>query len=170
MPVPGPRTQGGPLEGYRNPHGETPDRFHGRPAVPLMIAGRSPGTMQRNLRGNVLGAGQVRMLWRQAVNYLAAAEPFGWTTNGGDFSSSRPFGVTRALRYLTRSFYAGAGEDNTRLNELHTVVIPRVRSKAVTTPAGAKRSGPTVRNRLTSFGSRVTPINQASGSAQGDGQ
>ena len=161
MPVPGPRTQQRPDEGYRNPDGETPDRFRYGVFHPVAQPGRSPATMEETLRGCVLAAGQIRQLWRQAINYVAPAEPFGWTTNGGDFTypSSKPQGITRALRYMARSLYVQGGTDSTRLSELHTVVLPRVRSKTVTVPGGAKRSAPTVRNRLTSFGSRVTPLN-----------
>jgi hypothetical protein len=34
-----------------------------------------------------------------------------------------------------------------------------VKSKPVTIPAGGVRNRPTVRNRITSFGSRVPPLN-----------
>ena len=160
MPVPGPRTQFGPLPGYRNPEAQSPHRFHEAPYVPTLELGRTPGTMERTLRGCVLAAGQVRMMYRQAVGYISAAEPSGWTTNGRDYLVPRPFGVTRALRYLARSFYVAGGTDNTRISELHTVVLPRVRSKPITVAGGSVRSRPTVRNRMSSFGSRVTPINE----------
>jgi hypothetical protein len=127
--------------------------------------GRSPGVMERTLRGCVLAAGQIRKLWRQSVTYYAGQAPYSWTDNRPapgrpSYRAEHGFGITRALRYRTLSVYAWGGADNSRLSELHTVVLPRVRSKPVTTPAGAKRTAPTVRNRLTSFGSRVTPINE----------
>ena len=162
MPVPGQP---------RNPDGETPFRFHRIPGVPLAVAGRSPGTMRTSLRGNVLAYGQVRQLWRQTINYLAAQSPVSWTANtpgrGGPGTNARGFQITRALRYMARSFYVAGGTDNTRLSELHTIVVPRVRSKQVTVAGGSKRSQPTVRNRLTSFGARVQPINARVRAADG---
>lgn len=158
-----PRTQQGPLPGYRNPEGDSPVRFNnwGRPA-PVAQEGRTPGLMQTNLRGNVLGAGQIRRLWRQAVNYIPAPPPYSWTINGSLVNplSARGFQISRALRYMTRSVYMGSGIDNTRFAGLHTVIKPRVASKPVTLGAGQVRTRPTVRNRITSFGSRVPTINQ----------
>jgi hypothetical protein len=121
--------------------------------------------METTLRGGILAAGQVRRLWRQAVQYIPASPPFSWTANrpgrGGPLpGASEGYEITRGLRYLTRSLYMPGGADNTRLSELHTRVTPRVRSLPVTTAAGSVRSRPTVRNRLTSFGSRVEPINE----------
>lgn len=161
MPVPGPRTQFGAVPGYKNPDGEGMNRTNhwGRPA-PVAQMGRTPGLMYINLRGNVLGHGQIRRMWRQAVNYMPAAAPFSWTANGPDASRYPPaVGVTRALRYMTRSVYMGSGIDNTRFAGLHTSIYPKVRSKPVTLGAGQVRTRPTIRNRITSFGSRVQPIN-----------
>lgn len=163
MPVPGHRTQHGPDPGYRNPLGETSNRFNLwlRPA-PIAQEGRSPGFMQTTLRGCVLGAGQIRRMWRQSVNYFPAQPPYSWTANGhlSDPNAAHGFQVTRALRYMTRSVYMGSGIDNTRYAGLHTVIKPRTHSKPVTLGAGQVRTRPTVRNRVTSFGSRVPTINQ----------
>jgi len=165
MPVPGPRTQSRPLPGYANPGGEELDRFRLEPPRPTLQPGRTPGTALVSLRGNMLAPGTVRRLWRQSVDYVSAQSPYSWTDSAPspgrpEFSAPRGFGITRALRYMTRSTYIGAGIDNSRFGGLHTKIHPRVRSKAVTTPAGAVRGRPTVRNRLTSFGSRVPPLNQ----------
>lgn len=165
MPVPGPRTQHGPDEGYRNPDGELPLRFRLPEPRFVFDSGRSPGTMEENRRGNVLAAGQIRTLWQQTAQFFAAQAPFSWTANrpgwgGGANEQDGGFGITRALRYMARSVYLPGGTDDTRLSELHTLIPPRVRSKAVTIAAGSVRSRPTVRNRLTSFGSRVDPINE----------
>jgi hypothetical protein len=174
MPVPGPRTQYGPDPGYTNPGREVPTRFNmwGRPA-PVAEMGRTPGLMEITLRGNVLGAGQIRRLWRQSINFIAAQAPYSWTSstpNPGDPDRPAPgLAITRALRYMTRSVYMGSGIDNTRFYGLHTQVLPRVRSKPVTVGAGQVRTRPTVRNRITSFGSRVPAINQpVVGAEQGD--
>lgn len=168
MPIPGPRTQHGPDPGYRNPENAAPTLFNhwDRPG-PVWWPGRSPGTMVLTLRGNKLGFGQIRRLWRQSVNYTAAFPPFSWTD--GDPSFSPPTGangITRALRYMTRSVYIGGGVDHSRYDELHTVIRKQNAYKTVTVNAGQKRSAPTVRNRLTSFGSRVPPLNQAVSAAQ----
>lgn len=167
MPVPGPRTQSGPDPGYRNPGMEQPTRINlwNRPG-PIWWPGRTPGTMTFSLRGNVLGPGQIRRLWRQSVNFMAAQPPYSWTANGNSFSPPHGVGITRALRYMTRSVYERAGSDNTRFAGLHTQVLQtgRVRSTNTTHPtvgAGQVRARPTVRNRMTSFGSRVPPLNQA---------
>lgn len=164
MPVPGPRTQDRPVPGYSNPDGEQPTRMNQwkRPG-PVTEPGRSPATMVLSLRGNVLAPGQVRRLWRQTVEYVAPAGAFSWTHNAP--APGRPirlpygFGITRALRYMARSVYVAGGTDNSRFGAMHTTVTPHVRSKPVTVGAGGVRNRPTVRNRLTSFGSRVTPLN-----------
>lgn len=164
MPVPGPRTQQGPDPGYTNPHGQVPTRTNlwGRPA-PVAQMGRSPGLMGVTLRGCVLGAGQIRRMWRQSVNYIAAPAAYSWTASAPDARHPAvdypAVGLTRALRYMTRSVYMGSGFDNTRYEGLHTSIRMRVRSKPVTVGKGQARSRPTVRNRNTSFGSRVPTIN-----------
>lgn len=168
MPIPGPRNQFGALPGYRNPDMEQPDRFnHWDRPDPVIQPGRSPGTSIITLRGCVLAAGQIRRMWQQSVNLIPAQIPYSWTRNGeGGQQTAPPVGVTRALRYMTRSVYAGAGIDNTRYEGLHTAIPPRARrsihSKGgrVTLAAGSVRSRPTVRNRVTSFGSRVPTLNQ----------
>lgn len=162
MPVPGPRNQFRPLPGYTNPHGEEPDRFNrwGRPA-PVAKMGETPGLTYIDRRGMILGAGQIRKMWRQSVNLIGAPPAYSWSANGPDhITGARGFQVTRALRYMTRSLYMGSGIDNTHFYGLHTAIQPKVRSQPVTLGAGQTRSRPTVRNRVTSFGSRVPPLNQ----------
>jgi hypothetical protein len=167
MPVPGPRNQYGPDGGYRNPDGEQTDRFnHWNRPGPIWWPGRTPGFMQISLRGCVLGFGQIRRMYRQSVNLIPAQGAFSWSDNGNDQSAGPPVGVTRALRYMTRSLYMGAGIDNTRYDGLHTQIIKQNTYKTVTVGAGNSRSRPTVRNRMTSFGSRVPTLNQASSAAE----
>lgn len=145
---------------------ETPDRINlwDRPD-PVIVPGRSPGMSIISLRGNVLGPGTVRRMWRQTVNFIAAPAAYSWSSSSPAGASVPPVGVTRALRYMTRSFYMGAGIDNTRFAGLHTAIEPRSRrsphaqGKRVTVAAGSVRSRPTVRNRMTSFGSRVPTLN-----------
>lgn len=163
MPVPGQP---------RNPLGQTPTRFELE--TPRFVGYSGPSIdganvalafVQVSKRGLVLAFGQLRHVWKQRVGYIPAADDFSWTMNGPPtnltgMSAARGFQVTRALRYWTRSLYFGAGSDNTRLSELHSVVVPRVRHKPITVGAGQMRGRPVTRNRLTSFGSRVPPLQQ----------
>lgn len=173
MPIPGPRTQSGPAEGYRNPDNAEPVLFNHwlRPA-PVYWPGRSPGTSLISLRGCILGAGQIRRLWRQSVNLIPAQAAYSWSENApapgrGIVSPIGGVGITRALRYLTHSLYIAGGTDNTRYAALHTVVRKANAYKTVTVNVGQNRNRPTVRNRLTSFGSRVPTLNQQVAAAEG---
>ena len=171
MPIPGPRTQWRPLPGFRNPGNDTPDFINlwNMPG-PVWWPGETPGTMVVTLRGNRLAWGQIRRLWRQAINYQAASAPFSWTSNSptpGQGSLDYPgFHITRALRYMTHSVYAQGGLDNTRFPGMHERVVMVNRGKAPTIGVGQKRNAPTVRNRLTSFGSRVPTLNELSADSQ----
>lgn len=117
--------------------------------------------MVLSLRGCVLAYGQIRRMWRQSVDMIPAQAPYSWTDNGNPVSPPGGVGITRALRYMTRSVYAAAGNDNTRFLGMHTVVKKQNVYKTVTVNAGQKRNQPTIRNRITSFGSRVPTLNQA---------
>jgi len=167
MPVPGPRTQTGPDPGYRNPENANPTFFNLwlRPA-PVRWPGRSPGMSIISLRGCVLGAGQIRRLWRQSVDLIPAQGAFSWSRNGPDGSSLPGMDITRALRYMTRSIYVAGGTDHTRFDALHTRVVKQNTYKTVTVGRGQSRNRPTVRNRLTSFGARVPTLNQQVMAAQ----
>lgn len=169
MPVPGPRIQTGPIPGYRNPENAAPTLFNhwDRPG-PVWWPGRSPGTMFLTLRGNKLGFGQIRRLYRQAVNYNGAGfGPFSWTDGGKTAGTGGGLDITRALRYMTRSVYIGGGIDHSRFDELHTLITRQNVYKTVTVNAGQKRNVPTIRNRVTSFGSRVPTLNSAVRAAEG---
>ena len=162
MPIPGPRNQFGPAPGYRNPDNEGLTFFNqwNRPG-PVWWPGRSPGFMTITLRGCVLGYGQIRRMWKQSIDFISAQAPYSWANNGPTNSPVVGVGITRALRYMTRSVYMGQGIDNTRYEELHTYVGKQNAYKPVTVGAGQKRGQPTVRNRMTSFGSRVPTLNQS---------
>lgn len=169
MPVPGPRVQTGPVPGYRNPENAAPTLFNlwDRPG-PVWWPGRTPGTMFVTLRGNKLGFGQIRRLYRQAVNYTAAGfGPYSWTDGSKTAGTGSGLDITRALRYMTRSVYIGAGLDHSRYDELHTVIARKNVYKTITVNAGQRRTAPTIRNRVTSFGSRVPTLNNAIRAAEG---
>lgn len=175
MPVPGPRTQQRPLPGYTNPDGDLPDRTNLwlRPG-PISSPGRSPATMILNLRGNRLAPGQIRTLWRQTANMIAAQAPYSWTDSapapGAPVATPPGLDITRAIRYMTRSVYAQEGTDNSRFAALHTQIEQRHNYKPVTVNAGTVRNRPTIRNRLTSFGSRVPSLNSRVSAAASDDQ
>lgn len=171
MPIPGPRTQFGPLPGYRNPEGREPTLFNQwmRPG-PIAWPGRSPGFMTVTLRGCILAAGQIRRLWRQSVNLIPAQNPYSWTENGPITEHHEGVGITRALRYMTRSLYIAGGTDNTRYAAIHTVIKKKNAYKVVTVGRGQTRSRPTTRNRMTSFGSRVPTLNQQVAAAEKTGE
>jgi len=171
MPVPGPRTQVRPDPGYRNPEGREPNLFnHWLRPGPVLWPGRSPGLSVISLRGCMLAAGQIRRLWRQSVDKIPAQAAFSWTENapapGRPVVSPGALDVTRALRYMTRSVYMGAGIDHTRFDALHTKIVNQNVYKTVTVNVGQVRGRPTVRNRLTSFGSRVPTLNQQVAAAE----
>lgn len=173
MPLPGPRTQSRPVSGYRNPDNDTPNHHNLwlRPG-PVSSTGRSPATMFHAVRGNILAPGTIRRLWRQTVNVIPAQAPFSWTGSapapGNPVPSPAGLDITRAIRYMTRSVYVAGGTDNSRFGALHTAIEPRHNYKPVTINAGGVRNRPTVRNRLTSFGSRVPTLNSRVSAATRD--
>jgi len=67
---------------------------------------------------------------------------------------------------MTRSVYMGGGIDNTRYAMLHSAVYKQNMYKTVTVNTGQKRSQPSIRNRISSFGSRVPTLNQEIAAAQ----
>jgi hypothetical protein len=144
----------------RNPFGQSPDRIELEAPRAIVQAGRTPATMRLTLRGMVQAAGQIRHDWRQTVGYIDGPPPYSWTSSDTSGPTGRAFQVTRALRYLTRSLYMGAGIDNTRFAELHSAIPSQVRSPRVTTGGGQARNKPVTRNRLTSFGARVPTLQE----------
>jgi len=143
----------------RNPFGQTPTRFHGRRRVFIERPGSTPGLMDvDDTRVDSAGRGTIRRLWRQHVNFIPAPPPFP--------VSQAPLGITRALRYKASTSYLRAGNDNTRFGARRPIVAPRHNQRPVTIAAGNQQGRPTVRNRMTSFGRRVRPVNAPSADAQ----
>lgn len=173
MPVPGPRTQHGPRPGYDNPDGVQPTLFNRwLTPHPVFYAGQTPGTKVVYLGGFVLAPGQIRRMWRQKINQISAQAPYDWVTMspapGRHAPSLMPVGVTRALRYMASSRYRGAGDDLSDWGA-HTIVKPSAVNPTPTVGAGNTRNNPTVRNRLTSFGSRAPVLNSVVPAAQQNG-
>lgn len=142
----------------RNPLDQTPTRFRERPRVTVVIPGQSPGTMELDNSAEVQAAGSIRRLWRQTLAGDPGPPPFQ--------VSLAPAIFTRALRYKVSSTYKEAGTVNTRFSMLHTVIRNVSRQPRPTLTAGTRRGRPTVRNRMTSFGARVEPLNRRAPAAQ----
>jgi hypothetical protein len=144
----------------RNPLSELPLRFRARPHLSIALEGESPGLSEHDRSTGTLAAGQIRRVWRQTAGAIPGPAPFSWSANGPGITNARGFQITRALRYLTHSVYMRAGNDATRFGALRHYVSPDDRHHVTPSlSAGTRRGMPTLRNRLTSFGSRVTPLN-----------
>lgn len=104
----------------------------------------APGTIRRNVR--------------PAISAIPAPPPFSWADNPRIF--------TRPLRYKASTTYRAAGTDRTQTGAPRPVFKAKARTAIVTRQAGNKPAGPTVRNRLASFGSRVPPLNAPSPNAE----
>jgi hypothetical protein len=171
MPVAGPRDQRGALPGYRNPGGQTPNRFHLTPRTPVAMQGETPGLMYITRHTRTLAPGFVRRWWRQTMNVTNAQAPFSWTANKNIDGGVQGFDLKRPpLRYMTsHTVYVGTGIDNTRFSGLHTSIEHRSRQKPIAIGLGQTRSRPTVRNRMASFGSKVPTLNQPVQGAQTNG-
>lgn len=102
----------------------------------------------------------IRRLWRQVLSGQPGPPPFP--------VSRAPAVFSRALRYRASTSYKPAGTLNTRLTMLHTVVRMVARQPRPTLMAGTRRARPTVRNRMSSFGSRVPPLNPRVRGAQAE--
>jgi hypothetical protein len=162
VPVPGPRAQRAPLPGYRNPEGETPTRInHWLYPKPVYFAGQTPGTKIVFLGGFRLAAGQIRRLWKPMVNQIIPATTYNQTTLSPSpdvpRDSQPPVEITRGYRYMVSTRNQGSG-DNLTYWGAHSVV-PIQQVKPTVTRGHGGRNRPTVRNRLTSFGSRVPTLN-----------
>lgn len=129
----------------RRPHvfvgGQQEDAILGE-QVPGQTA---PGTQRRN--------------WHSSIGSSAGPAPFSWVDN--------PPEITRPLRYKATSSFRGAGNSATMTTAGPRPVRTRqARMSPITRQAGNAPARPSVRNRLTSFGSRVPPVNQPSPNAQ----
>lgn len=170
MPPFAPRNQYGPLPGYDNPLDQQPNRLnHWDRPQPVIVLGLTPGTMEFNRAPGVTAFGVIRRMWRQAVNNIGGS-PYSQLTMspapGRPVGYGGAIGITRALRYLCSSHYMAAGNDNTAFRVGHTSVPITARSLPVTVGAGTMSGRPVIRNRMTSFGSRVSPLNSRLPAAQ----
>lgn len=134
-----------------DPVGELPDRFHDTPRVFVVRSGETPGTMELDTGAHVQAAGTIREFWRQSVHPVPAPPPYP--------VAAEPVQITRALRYKASTNYLPAGSLNSRFGGMHTTIVQASRQPAPTASAGTRQGRPTVRNRMESFGSRVTPLN-----------
>lgn len=144
----------------RNPHGDTSlNRFHERRQVFVSRPGASPGVMDvDDTRVDTVAPGTIRRLWQQAVNMIPAPPPFP--------VAEAPLAITRALRYKASTVFRRAGNENTRFGARRPITAARHNQARVTVAAGNQQGRPTVRNRMTSFGSRVPTVNRPAAAAQ----
>ena len=135
--------------------GERPTRFHERLRVNVVRPGETPGTSELDRSTGIEAAGTIRRLWHQLINPVPAPPPFP--------VAAAPFTGQRTIRYRAQSIYRGSGDalrfSRAGVPGLHTVIVQASRQSRVTTSAGLNRNRPTVRNRISSFGSRVPPLN-----------
>jgi hypothetical protein len=173
MPLPGrPRNAGGTeVRFHRQGQNSVADtrwrsgprhRWHERVHVFVQQLGYSPGVQDIDSRADTAAAGTIRRLWRQAVNYIAGPADYSWTANGPTGAPTRPVGITRALRYKASTTFRGAGSMSTRFGAPRPFVPPRSgrHPAPVTIAAGNLQGRPVLRNRLSSLGSRVPPVNR----------
>jgi hypothetical protein len=147
----------------RNPLGQTEQRFHGRRQVFVERPGASPGLMDiDDTHLDTVAPGTIRRLWLQAVNMIPAPPPFP--------VAQAPLGITRAIRYRASSTFRRSGNENTRFGARRAFVVRKHNMRPVTIAAGNQQGRPTVRNRMSSFGSRVPPVNEAAQAAQRAGR
>lgn len=106
-----------------------------------------------------LAPGSIRRDVYTQINSIPAPPPFGWADNPRIF--------TNPLRYRVSTRFRRIGNSRAINAALRPIVRRQVAVSTVTRQVGNKPSQPTVRNRLTSFGSRVPPLNQPSPNAQG---
>lgn len=140
-----------------NPLGQSPGTFFHR--VGVLLRGRR---QDARLWGT-LADGTIREFVMPIVNAISGGSAFNWTRNANDDAPDGVNGVdTNPVRYRVSTAFLGQG------NQLSN---PRARSfvqypsrphapNPVFLRAGQQQGKPTIRNRITSFGSRVPPINQ----------
>jgi hypothetical protein len=133
-----------------------PARSNGRRRV-AFVAGAQGGT-DDTVTPEAVGAGTIRGLVLTQSNSVAGPPPFSWVDNPRIF-------LPRTLRYRASTRFRGVGSDRTINAADRPMVRWRVQQSAVTRQVGNKPAGPTVRNRLASFGSRVPPLNAPSPNA-----
>jgi hypothetical protein len=139
-----------------NPLAQIPGTFFHRRAVLLRGRRQDLDTLETQQ------AGVLRRLWAPIANMISAGEIFNWSRNLYD---DAPDGVngqtTTSVRYLisTRNIGAGNGLVNPQARQVFPYENIRHAPDPLFIRAGQQQGRPTVRNRLSSFSSRVPPIN-----------
>jgi hypothetical protein len=137
------------------------DRFHERPHVFIQREGMTPGVQDIDRSADKAAPGTIRRLWKQTVNFIPAGPQLSHTLN---HVTSTPTvlaaPLTVATRYRASTVFRGAGSTNTRFGAPRPIITPRHNQPRITLAGGNLQGRPTSRNRLTSFGSRVPPVNK----------
>lgn len=130
-----------------------------RRAALILNDGRQNEAMLQEQIPEQLAPGDVHGNWRSSVGSIPGPAPFSWVEN--------PREITRPLRYKVRSLFRGAGNSASMTNaKPRPVRVRQARMTAIVRLAGNAPAKPSIRNRLTSFGSRVPPVNPPSPNAQ----
>lgn len=150
-----------------NPEGLAPNRFTSQPYLDVERRGQSPGTQDLDTRADRQQHATMRRLWRQSVAPIPAAPSFSWTANSPAYSVGLvAFELTRALRYMASTRYLPAGTLNSRFGAPRPVVVQGAYGKRANVSGGTTQRRPVLRNRITSFGSRVKPLNNPVAAAE----
>ena len=111
--------------------------------------------MEWDTRATVEASGTIRRLWRQLVHPTPAPPPYE--------VAAQPFTGQRAIRYKASTSYLAAGNalgfSRGGRPGMHTVITQATRQSIPTQGVGQNRNRPVLRNRISSFGSRVPPLN-----------
>lgn len=137
----------------RNPLGQRSNRFH-RNRLILMTR------RQDVVPARTAQPGTIRRLIRGLAAYTGAAPAFSWTRNEHALDPVSHDAVSTPLRYTitTRDTLTAGNQLSQPIRRPH--VRPNVKHPPIPlTWAGNRQGMPTVRNRVRSLGSRITPLN-----------
>lgn len=145
------------------------DRWHERAHVFVRQPGYTPGLQDVGRQDATVAHGSIRRLWRQTITYIPGPPELNWSENRViTHATAGPAAaqITRALRYKVSTVFRGAGSTNTRFGAPRPVIPPRHVQPRPTRTAGNLQGRPVLRNRLSSLGSRVPPVNRPSRAAE----
>jgi hypothetical protein len=142
-----------------NPLAQVPGTFFHR--FGILVRGRRQEIAQ-TIRTD--GGGTLRFWWRGLGNMITGGSAFSWSRNLNDDAPDGVNGVVSSpLRYrIATDYVTTAGNQRSNPEGRQQLRYPTMRHapNPVFLRAGQQQGRPTIRNRITSFGSRVPPVNQ----------
>ena len=148
---------------HPNPFGQTPDFFHRRA---VLLQGRRMDLWPER----TMAPGTIRRFWGRVANMISGGWAFNWSRNLFDDAPDGVNGVvTTSCRYMISTRYTNTGGNdlsNPGARDYKEYPAYRHAPNPAIIRAGQQQGRPTVRNRITSFGSRVPPINDVLPSQQ----